>query len=158
MEELLEYRQRLINKFTEAGLQLENAVSRIRDPFQPLEKDGWNLHQIAIHMRDVNQEVYLPRLDRIMLEENPVFENFDGEAWMNVHYDPQESLQKVVREFKEQCCSRAAWLLDLPIEAWNRLGSHPILGRHSLQWWVERTLALISEHDAQLNSTREAEK
>lgn len=150
MEELLEYRQRLIKKIATAPLRIETALIQIKDASRPLENGGWNLHQVVAHMRDVNQHVYLPRLHRIMDEENPLFENFDGEAWMAKNYQPQESIQKVATEFKEQCQSSADWLNGLPLEAWNRAGQHPYFGKHSLQWWVERTLAHINEHLAQL--------
>jgi len=150
MEELLEYRQRMIKKIAMASEKIEAAISRIKDPMVPLENDGWNLHQVVVHMRDVNQQVYLPRLHRIIEEDNPMFENFDGEAWMAEHYLPQEPIRKLVAEFSEQCLSTADWLKSLPLEAWNRPGQHPSFGKHSLQWWVERTLAHIDEHLVQL--------
>jgi hypothetical protein len=146
MEELLEYRQRMLEKVAKAGEQLEAAVSRIKDTSLPLETDGWNTHQLVAHMRDVNLQVYLPRLHRIVEEDNPQFENFDGEAWMADHYQPGEPIQKIVAEFGESCRSSAKWLAGLPVEAWNRSGRHLLIGKHSLQWWLERTLAHISEH------------
>ncbi|HCC78610.1 MAG: hypothetical protein A2X25_09850 [Chloroflexi bacterium GWB2_49_20] len=150
MEELLEYRQRMLNKLAEAPGLVETAVFNIKDQTQPLEAGGWNIHQVVAHMRDVNQHVYLLRLHRIIDEENPMFENFDGEAWMAEHYQPLEPIRNLVSEFREQCRSTADWLRSLPLEAWNLPGKHPSFGKHSLQWWVERTLAHISEHLAQL--------
>ena len=149
MEELLEYRQRMVKKIAKAPEMIEVAILQIKDHTQPLENDGWNLHQLVAHMRDVNKHVYLPRLHRIIDEENPMFENFDGEAWMAEHYQPGEPIQEMASEFKEQCQSSAEFLKDLPQEAWNRPGQHPSFGKHSMQWWVERTLAHISEHLAQ---------
>jgi len=155
MEELLEYRQRLLNKLAEAGNKVEMIVLMTKDPTQPLEPGGWNIHQVVAHLRDVNQQVYLPRLHRIVDAENPLFENFDGEVWMSRHYQSQEPMQKLSAEFGEQCRSNAAWLRDLPNESWNRPGRHPTIGEHSLQWWVERTLAHISEHLVQLGQKGE---
>jgi hypothetical protein len=151
MEELIEYRPRMLAKLTEAGSQVETVVRNTRDVYQPLEKDGWNTHQVIAHMRDVNQQVYLPRLRRIVAEDDPVFENFDGEAWMASHYQPQEPILEMTAAFAGQCRSSAVWLAGLPLEAWNRPGSHPLIGKHTLQWWTERTLAHISEHLAQLD-------
>lgn len=152
MEELLEYRLRMIKQIGKAADKIDPALQRNPDQSQPLESGGWNLHQVITHMRDVNKQVYLPRLKRIIAEDNPMFENFDGDAWMAEHYQAEESLQEVVSEFKEQCRTTTDWLIDLPKEAWNRPGTHPTLGKHSLQWWVERTLAHISEHLAQLEA------
>lgn len=150
MEELLEYRQRMVMKIASAPEKIEAAILRIKDPTLPLESGGWNLHQVVAHMRDVNRHVYLPRLHRIIDEDNPMFENFDGEAWMVEHYQLQEPIRKLVTDFNEQCLSSADWLKTLPLEAWNRPGRHPSFGKHSLQWWVERTLAHINEHLSQL--------
>ena len=150
MEELLEYRQRMLNKLAESGKLLETALSMINDPVSPLEPGGWNAHQVVTHLRDVNQQVYLPRIHRIIEEEIPLFENFDGEAWMVGHYQPEEPLNNLSSEFSNQCLSSATWLRSLPNEAWNRSGKHPTIGVHSLQWWVERLLAHISDHLAQL--------
>jgi hypothetical protein len=151
MEELLEYRQRMVDRLAGSGSLLERAILLFKDPFLPLEPGGWNLHQVVTHLRDVNQQVYLPRLHRVLNEENPLFMNFDGETWMTEHYQPQEPLQKILAEFDEQCRTSSAWLSDLNNEAWNRSGKHPTIGVHSLQWWVERMLAHIAEHLTQLN-------
>lgn len=150
MEELLEYRQRMLNKIADSGKSLEKGLSMIADPASPLEPDGWNSHQMVAHIRDVNKQVYWPRIHRIIEEDIPLFENFDGDAWMTAHYQPEEPLQEMVNEFSNQCLSNANWLRNLPIEAWNRSGKHPTIGVHSLQWWVERLLDHISDHLAQL--------
>lgn len=157
MEELLEYRQRMINKIARAPESIEAAIIRIKDHTQPLEAGGWNLHQVVAHMRDVNLQVYLPRLHRIIDEENPMFENFDGDAWMEEHYQPRESIHKLSSDFKEQCNLTTIWLKNLPVEAWNRPCQHSSFGKHSLQWWVERTLAHIDEHLTQLEQNDETQ-
>src|SRR5665648_136212 len=114
MEELLEYRQRIINKIATAPESIESAILRITDHTLPLEAGGWNIHQVIAHMRDVNQHVYLPRLHRIIDEENPMFENFDGDAWMAEHYQPLEPIGILSSEFNEQCNLTADWLNSLP--------------------------------------------
>jgi len=155
MEELLEYRQRMLNKLAQAGKQVERIVSKAKDPSQPLEPGGWNIHQVVTHLRDVNKQVYLPRLHHIVDEEDPLFENFDGEAWMAQHYQPREPILELSSEFGNQCESTAIWLGSLPNENWNRPGKHPTIGVHSLQWWVERFLAHITEHLVQLGQKGE---
>ena len=175
MEALLEYRQRFLEKLSAAPDELRAALAGIRDPHAPLEEGGWNSHQIVVHtctcasagMRDVNAQVYPPRLYRILNEENPTFENFDGDAWMaahygsllgyhygsavGYHYDPNEPLETILAEFTRQCAEVADRLHSLPAEAWNRPGTHPSYGTHPLQWWAERMLAHIEEHLAQVS-------
>lgn len=151
MEELLDYRKDLLNKLSTAPDELAKSLKSIRDPFQPLEPGGWNAHQVIVHMRDVNREVYILRLKRILKEEDPMFANFEGEAWMAAHYQAGEPLADVLAEFSSGCTSTAAWLANLPASAWNKPGSHPTLGRHALQWWVERLLTHVNEHLQQIS-------
>jgi len=146
MEELMEYRQRFLDTLAAAPGGLRAASAAIADAHKPLEEGGWNLHQIVFHLRDVNAQVYLPRLHRIVDENDPVFENFDGEAWMAAHYDANAPLSAMLDEFSAQCADAAAWLRRLPAETWNRPGTHPAFGTHTLQWWAERALAHIAEH------------
>lgn len=150
MEELFEYRDRMLTRLAESGKMLETALGQIKDVTTPLEPGGWNAHQVITHMRDVNQQVYIPRLHRIIDEENPLFENFDGEAWMAQHYQAQEAVPDITTQFGSQCLACATWLRGLPAEAWNRPGKHPTIGVHSLQWWVERLLAHVTDHLKQL--------
>jgi hypothetical protein len=150
MEELIEYRQRMLKKMADAGGQLQAVVLTTGDPYKPLLPGSWNTHQVIAHMRDVNQEVYLPRLERIVAEDSPIFDDFDTEGWMTAHYQAREPIQQLVTGFAEKCRTSVEWLAGLPVEAWNRPGSHPLIGKHTLQWWVERTLTHITEHLAQL--------
>ena len=150
MKELLEYRQCFLDKLAAAPDELRAALGAIPDPCAPLEGGGWNAHQVIVHMRDVNAQVYPPRLYRILDEENPTFENFDGEAWMAAHYDPHEPLEAILAEFSRQCAEVVDRLHSLPSKAWNRPGTHPSYGTHPLQWWAERMLAHIEEHLTQI--------
>ncbi len=146
MEELLEYRQRFLDTLAAAPEELQAAAKAVRDPSKPLEGSNWNLHQIVFHMRDVNEHVYLPRLRRIIHEDDPTFENFDADDWMAAHYKPHESLKTILAGFARQCIGTAEWLRGLPSDAWSRCGTHPSLGTHTFQWWAERALAHIHEH------------
>jgi hypothetical protein len=150
MEELMEYRQRFLDKLEAAPEELRAAAAALPDPRAPLEPGGWNAHQVLVHVRDVNGHVYPPRLYRILEEENPLFENFDGDAWMAAHYDPREPLEAILAECARQCAEVASRLRGLPAAAWNRPGTHPTYGTHPLQWWAERMLAHIQEHVAQI--------
>jgi len=152
MEELKEYRRRFLEKLAAAPQELCLAVAALPDAFAPLEEGGWNAHQVVVHLRDVNEHIYPPRLYRILAEENPLLESFDSDTWMAAHYNAAEPLEALLDEFSRQCAEVAARLRDIPAEAWNRPGTHPSLGTHPLQWWAERMLAHIEEHLAQLKT------
>ena len=146
MEGLSEYRQRLHDRMAAVVGELRAALMAVLDPRAPLEAGGWNPHQVISHLRDVNEQVYLPRLHRIVDEDNPQFENFDVYAWMAAHYDPKEPIEKMLAEFTHQCIDTAEWLRHLPLEVWSRPGTHPSYSTRTLQWWAERALGHIEEH------------
>lgn len=147
MKELKEYRKSLMEKLEDAAKAFRAECLAVQDPYAPLAEDGWNVHQIAVHTRDVNELVYGSRARRTALEDNPEFQNFDGEAYMAEHYDSKESLSEVLNGFVANVEALIELLRALPLEGWSRLSSHSTLGSGlTLQTWVEKNLAHIEEH------------
>lgn len=147
MKELKTYRVNLIERLVSAAKEFREACLAVRDPFQPLGKDGWNVHQIAVHTRDVNELVYGMRARRTAEEDNPEFQNFDGDAYMAEHYDASQPLEELLDGFVLNVATLADFLRDLPVEGWSRTSRHTAFGGgFTLQTWVERDLAHIEEH------------
>lgn len=147
MKEISAYRTQLISKLMASGREFREACQAVQDPFVPLEENGWNVHQIAAHVRDVDQLVYGLRAKRTALEDNPAFSNFDGQAYAREHYSPEESLKDMLAGFVQSVESLTDMLRNLPMEAWSRISYHEKLGENlTLQLWVERSLAHIEEH------------
>ncbi len=147
MKELLEYRKKLMKRLLEAAKEFRAACLAVKDPYTPLGADGWNVHQIAVHTRDVDKLVYGLRARRTALEANPEFPNFDGNAYLAENYDASESLNDLLKGFVESIEALVKFLRALPDEAWSRLSRHTTLGSGlTLQTWVEKDLAHIEEH------------
>ena len=147
MKELKDYRKSLIEKLVNTAKEFRDASLASNNPFEPLEEGGWNVHQIVVHTRDVDQLVYGLRARRTVEEDNPEFQNFDGEAYMAKNYNANESLSEMLNGFVESVESLAEMLRSLPDEAWSRPSRHATLGSgFTLQTWVERGLGHIQEH------------
>ncbi|NOY97729.1 MAG: hypothetical protein GXP40_00790 [Chloroflexi bacterium] len=147
MKELLDYRRRLLERIDAAAEEFRAACLAVADDKSPLEPGGWNTHQVAAHVRDVEQHAYGLRVRRTMEEDNPEFQNFDTEAWIAEHYDPEEPLEEILDAFVTSVHKMAAWLRGLPNEAWSRESRHTVYGGgFTLQTWVERGLAHVEEH------------
>ena len=147
MKELKDYRKSLIEKLVNTARDLRAASLGVKDPYSPLEEGGWNVHQAAVHTRDVDKLVYGLRARRTVEEDNPEFQNFDGDAYMADHYNASESLSEILNGFVENVESLGEMLRTLPDEAWSRQSRHVTLGSgFTLQTWVERSLAHIEEH------------
>ena len=145
MKELLEYRVFLVARLGQAAKEFCEACE-VCDPSTKVSGE-WTAHQVAFHLREINRLVYDVRVRQILREENPLFENFDPEEWMAVHYDSQEEFKKIFSEFKTNVDSLCSVLSAVPNEAWSRLSQHKILGDGlTMQLWVEYGLAHIEEH------------
>jgi len=147
LNKLFEYRRQLLTRLVAATEEFSKACISVREPGTPLETGGWNVHQLAVHGRDVAAHVYGLRARRTVEEDNPVFQNFDGEAWMVEHYNPSEPIAQVLEGFTRSIMETAEWLESLPQEAWSRLSRHAVYGdEFTMQTWIERSLAHIEEH------------
>ncbi len=146
MKELLEYRSKLLERLLVVAGEFCTACLAVKDPYAQVE-DGWSVHQIAAHTRDVDKLVYGSRVRRTALEDNPEFPNFDGNAYLAENYNPGESLRDLLNDFMGNIGSLVKFLQTLPVEAWSRLSRHTMLGSGlTLQSWVENDLAHIEEH------------
>ncbi len=147
MKELIEYRKSLVNKLVSSANEFRASCLKVQDIFTPLNQSDWNVHQVAVHVRDVDKLVYGVRARRTAVESNPEFSNFDGNAYMAEHYSAEEPLDGILDGFVKNVEALAQLLNDLPNEAWSRESRHVRLGHgFTLQSWVERELAHIEEH------------
>ena len=147
MKELSEYRRNLIEKLVNAAMDFRAACLAVTDAYEPLGAGEWNVHQVAVHTRDIDKLVYGLRAHRTAEEENPEFRSFDGDEYMAEHYDEGEPLEGILNELVENVESLTKMLRALPDAAWARESRHATLGSgFTLQNWVERGLAHIEEH------------
>lgn len=147
MKELLEYRKKLLNRLVAATKEFRDACLAAADAHAPIDESEWSTHQTAAHTRDVNKLVYGLRARQTVQEDNPEFQNFDGDAYMAEHYDKNEPLNELLDEFVMNVEALNDFLTPLPAEAWSRESRHVTFGGgFTLQTWIERNLAHIEEH------------
>src|SRR5262245_33154656 len=120
MKELKDYRKSLIEKLVNTARDFRSASLGAKGPYEPLEEDGWNIHQVAVHTRDVDKLVYGLRARRTVEKYNPEFKNFDGDPYMAEHYNATEPLGEILNDFVENVESLAEMLRTLPDGAWSR--------------------------------------
>lgn len=146
MKELYEYREKMIARLAQAAREFCTACEAFENPLTQVEGE-WNLHQIASHVRDVEKLVYGDRIRKTLEMENPAFQSFDADSWMETNYNQNESLQTILSEFSSNVDALCQTLKNLPQSAWSRESSHETMGGElALQLWVERGLAHIEEH------------
>ncbi len=147
MKELTEYRKKMMDRLEAAVQEFQKTVLAVKDPYAPIEEGGWNVHQVAVHARDVDRLVYGLRVRQTLAEDNPEFPNFDGEGYMAANYDRKESLRELLDEFSRSVQEQVKLLRGMPVEGWSRVSRHQTQGGGlTLQIWVERGLEHIEEH------------
>lgn len=147
MKELTEYRKKLVDRLEAATQEFQKAALAVKEPFKAIEKGGWNVHQVAVHVRDVDRLVYGLRARQTQTEDNPEFPNFDSETYMAKNYDSKESLREILDGLLKSVDALVKNLRSMPVEGWSRVSRHATQGGGlTLQIWVERELEHLEEH------------
>ena len=115
----------------------------------------WTMHQVAAHVRDVEQQVFLSRSKRIPSENLPTVQNFDQDVWDREHYSSTEGIAKIVSEFRVARRKQIASLRKTKDKDWLRCAMHSTYGRISLEWLVMHNYHHTLEHLAQRGYTQE---
>lgn len=149
---LTSYRRDLLQSYTAQAESLRRALGdRGTTMHEALEPGGWTPHQVIWHVRAVETEAYLPRLERLLARDGAELQDFDGNGWMARHYAADESWQRIIDGFLAARQGMAARLDAAPAAAWSHVGRHTYWGSRTLMWWVERSLDHVDEHLAQLS-------
>jgi len=117
----------------------------------------WTLHQVAAHVRDAEQQVFLYRLKRMLKEENPAVENFDGDSWTREHYSASESVKKIAAEIRAARKKQIALLRKAKDRDWARMAQHPSYKNISVEWLMTHAATHAMEHAAQLGNAYDKE-
>jgi len=73
----------------------------------------FSLTEQACHLRDLEREGYLVRVRRILAEDSPVLEGFDGDAVARERDYPAQDAKRAAREFAAARCELLALLASL---------------------------------------------
>ncbi len=90
--------------------------------------DEWSLTEILCHLRDVDRDVNLPRLQELINVENPFLPGIDTDPWAEVRQYRLQNGHDAVVEYMEVRKKIISLLENLPPEGWNRTARHAIFG------------------------------
>lgn len=100
----------------------------------------WSIAEILVHLRDVEREVFLPRLRRSLYEDSPVFEIWDQDAAAESRDYLWQDAKAALADFREARNETIRVLESVPIEMWDRVGVHPERGAATVEEQVTRQL------------------
>ena len=139
--------EQLLNVLAEGpgwvGRQLES-----RDPAAWNASPGvgrWSASELVSHLCDIEREIYLPRLERMLGEEEPEIPDVAVESWAQTRGYGDRDARSALDAWGE--ARRLLWarLASLGRAQWTRVGFHSVRGPLSLgqmvRDWVEHDLA-----------------
>jgi hypothetical protein len=107
------------------------------------QPDAWCPTEVVCHLRDVEGEVNLPRLQLVLRGGNPFIPGRDTDQWAEsrdyIHQDGWQALE----EFTRRRMALLSYLVELSPEAWELPARHAIFGPTTLQELVK----FIVDHD-----------
>jgi FMN phosphatase YigB (HAD superfamily) len=103
----------------------------------------WSITEIIAHLRDVDREVNLPRLLRVVTEENPFLVGVNSDPWAVERGYAKQNGQDALRDFSAARAEILSLLGSLSEAGWQRSARHAIFGPSLLSDLVE----IIFTHD-----------
>jgi HAD superfamily hydrolase (TIGR01549 family) len=107
------------------------------------QPDEWALTEVLCHLRDVEHEVNLPRLHKVLDEKNPFIAGMDTDPWAMerayIRQDPLQALQRFIATRKETM----ELVASASPESWSRSARHAIFGPTTFS----ELLGIMAAHD-----------
>jgi FMN phosphatase YigB (HAD superfamily) len=107
------------------------------------EPGEWCLVQLMCHLRDVENDVNLPRIRKILAEENPFIPGEVTDRWIEEREYAQQDGPLALEEFISARTETLGLLAALDAESWLRPARHNIFGPSTLL----ELMGFVSEHD-----------
>ena len=103
----------------------------------------WNPVQILCHLRDVDAEVNLPRIRRILTEDTPQLTGIDTDGWAESRHYAEQSGPDATDAFMQGRMEMLRQLVELSNSDWLRACRHTIFSRTTLAELV----SFMATHD-----------
>jgi len=114
----------------------------------------WSMKEVMAHLAKVERDVFLPRLRRIALENQPRFERFDPQAWAAERDHRQGDFVADWQEFADARSQTVGFLRSLPADAAGRIALSAAFGPVSLAAYATHIADHDIEHLVQLEACR----
>lgn len=103
----------------------------------------WCLAEITCHLRDVDAEVNIPRIQRILEEGNPFLPGMDTDSWVSEREYIAQDCVEALTDFSQTRIRLLSMLETLSSEEWSLKARHAIFGPTKLLEMV----SIIAGHD-----------
>lgn len=150
-------RQELIDRLEASGKEFV-AWLKLFAPEQahPASRaNNWSPREIAIHLRDTEEQVFLLRTLRALQGDHSPVPVFVQEDWAREHPSDDESLEDIVADFRAARRKLVRRLRNASNREWQAYAVHPKLGKLPVGLMAEFNYSHTLEHLAQLVDVHE---
>ncbi|MCC7366059.1 MAG: DinB family protein [Dehalococcoidia bacterium] len=113
--------------------------------YTPAEGE-WSIHEHLAHLRDTEQEVYLPLLRWATVPEMLDPLDYSRKEWHERRYDPAEQLTRIVDDLARIRDEELLIFRDLPDHIWTRWRTDTRWGPLTTQWVAEAIYRHALDH------------
>ncbi len=123
------------------------------DEWQRQPKPGsWSAGEIFCHLRDIEREVFFPRLHRTLSEIKPALENIPSVDWAAERNYSSQDGSEALREFIQARQETIALLKGIIDQEWSHPAIHPKYGQTTLFFLAKKIALHDQDHVRQLKS------
>jgi hypothetical protein len=148
MSEASSYRSELVERLrsitTDLGWALRGMNSE-QQSYKPTQ-DDWSIHEHVAHLRDMEQEVYLPLLRWATVPEMLDPLDYRRREWHDHRYRPGEPLQAIVDDFNRMREEELRVFEDMKDAVWVRWRDDTRWGPLTCQWIAELMYRHVLDH------------
>lgn len=130
------------------AVKLRNDGWRLRP-----EKNEWSMGEIFCHLRDVDRDVTLPRIERILAEDAPFITAEATDSWAEERQYALEDPAEALNGFLQTRTQLLLALRKLDQTAWSRPARHAIFGPTTLTELITFTITHDQNHVRQVGET-----
>lgn len=142
------YRAELVSRLRSATEDLQwmvRGLSQTAGAYSPAASE-WSTHEQAAHLRDMEQEVYLPLLRWATVPEMLDPREYNRGAWHSDRYDRNEPLQAVVADIVRIREEELAIFGEMTDAVWTRYRTDTHWGPLTCQWIAELMYRHVLDH------------
>lgn len=96
------------------------------------DPEEWSVTEIFCHLRDVDEEVNLPRIEKVLSGENPFLPGVNSDSWTDERAYCDQDGQAALEAFIESRTRLVGLLESIPETAWQLTARHAIFGPTNL--------------------------
>ncbi len=117
------------------------------------QKDEWSASEVLCHLRDVEKEVFLPRLQRVLAEDNPLLPDVNAAIWAEERsYQSQAGLTALYDFVRSRLQTLSAIEAATVPADWQRRAYHAVYGDMTFAAVVNRIVRHDQMHIRQIKA------